>query len=382
MYTRINTVSNFAKLIVLFAATIICLTSCDEWTDVKSKFEPDILNPGFDKDETYYENLRAFKATMFDRKLSWVWFGGWTGEGAYMLNSLSGLPDSLDIVSIWGDWSFMTEARKKDLEYVQKVKGTKVLACSLIGDLGAGFTPDGEDFAEYWGWEGELRPSNKNEVPTEAQEIIIRRYARETAERIISNGLDGYDIDYEIGFGSKGTLVEYHERFYVYVDELSKYFGPKSGTDRLLVVDGAIVNVPRKTALYFDLYVIQAYRARSFSALNNGTNRFVSTVERFKDLMTVEEQARKTVMTEEFEKGQHLTGGVDFRLPSGEIVNSLKGMALWNPSYGGIDYERSGGAGVYHVEYEYEVNATNGYLGFYPWMREAIQTMNPAKVEK
>lgn len=365
------------KLILLIMAATI-FVSCEDWNEVEAKYQVEYIETGSGHDEEYYKNLRAFKATMLDRKLSWGWFGGWAGVGAFMNTSLSGLPDSLDIVSLWGDWTILTEARKKDLEYVQKVKGTKVVACSLIGDIGQGFTPEGVDFNEYWGWEGDIKPSNKNEVPTEAQEKVIRKYARLTAELILENGYDGYDIDYEIGYGSSGNLVEYPERLLVYVDELSKYFGPKSGTDKLLIIDGAIRNVPKKIALYFDLYVIQAYRASSFNNLNTGDNRFSQAVNNFKDLMPINEIAEKIVMTEEYEQSQWKTGGVNFTLPDRSVVNSLKGMALWVPEYGGVKYPRSGGSGVYHIEYEYDATATNGYSGFYPWIREAIQVMNPS----
>ena len=106
-------------------------------------------------------------------------------------------------------WFKQTESMKKDLEYVQKVKGTKVLVCEIMHNIGDGYTPDGVSFEEYWGWEGDLnlpQSQRATAVPTPNQEEVIRRYARMLAEDIISRGYDGYDIDYELGYGPTGTI--------------------------------------------------------------------------------------------------------------------------------------------------------------------------------
>ena len=372
----------------------LAFVSCEKWTETESKYEPDRIDLGFAKDEAYYANLRAYKSTMFDRRLSWGWFGGWTGVGANMLSSLNGLPDSLDIAAIWGDWRTMTDERKRDLEYVQKVKGTKVVATEIIGDFDwRGYAPDDvadEDLLDYWGWEGELHPGGPTvnvpigslytAEPTPAQEAAIRKYARAVAELVLSLGYDGYDIDYEIGWGSRGNLVQYRERLIIYVDELGKYMGPKSGTDKLLIFDGAICNVPEPIGPYLNLFVIQAYYSTHFSNLNNSVDRLFGAVNAFKNVMPVDEIVRKVVMTEDYEGGRGATGGmVSHTLEDGTITNSLKGMALWKPVYNGVKYERSGGFGAYHIEYEYDV--VGRVPGFYPWTREAIQAVNPAGIE-
>lgn len=54
---------------------------------------------------------------------------------------MAGLPDSLDIVSLWNNSKNLTEKQKKDLAFVQQVKGTKVVVCQIIGSVGDGFTP-------------------------------------------------------------------------------------------------------------------------------------------------------------------------------------------------------------------------------------------------
>jgi endo-beta-N-acetylglucosaminidase F2 len=54
-------------------------------------------------------------------------------------------------------------------------------------------------------------------------------------------------------------------------------------------------------------------------------------------------------------------------------VPSLLGFAYWSPEYNGKSY-RKGGVGTYHMEYEYGSSAAVTY----PFLRRAIQIMNPS----
>ncbi|MDU1889095.1 MAG: glycoside hydrolase family 18 [Dysgonomonas sp.] len=376
------------RLVLPLLAAMVLFSSCDDWTDLESKYEPDQIGLGEGKDEAYYANLRAYKATMRDRKISWGWYSGWTAEGSYMLNSLAGVADSLDIIALWGsNWKRMTPAMAADLKYVKEVKGTKVITTHLMGGINwLDYLPEDvpeDKWEEWYGWEGELRPKNSYGsddtwvAVTEKQEAAIRKYTRLFAQEIIDAGLDGVDFDWE-GSDTKGTLASYQNRIWVFIDELSTIMGPKSGSDMFLILDGHANAINPKIAPYFDLFVWQAYNATTMSSLNTS---FTSTVNNFKDYLTPEEIAPKFVVTANYEQGMNLTGGRAATLDDGTKVNSLKLMALWNPTYNGITYPRSGGAGAFHVEYEYAVAATNGFKGFYPWTREAIQVMNPAGIE-
>ena len=375
MKTRINTMRNQIKFFLLSIIIVTGIGSCSDWTDLESKYEPEKFDVGYSKDETYYENLRNFKSTMFDRKLSWAWFGGWTGEGAYLLNSLAGLPDSLDIISIWGGHDMsLTPERKKDLEYVQKVKGSKVLLCIICLDIGDGMTPKGlttEERKAYWGWvDGD----------NESIYAAIRKYANAICDKVDEVGYDGFDLDWEPGYAhpfETNKELAPQDRYEVFMEALAERLGPKSGTGKLLCIDGEINAVPTRLVDSFDLFVTQAYVAKSFHALDI-RDHFLSYLNKHSPEMDIAELCSKVVVTEKYEDGFFKTGGTTFTLPSGEVINSLKGMAMWNPTYKGIQYERSGGAGVFLVQYEYNVTATNGYTGFYPWIREAIQVMNPS----
>ena len=63
-------------------------------------------------------------------------------------------------------------------------------------------------------------------------------------------------------------------------------------------------------------------------------------------------------------------------MEDGSEVPSLIGFAHWTPEYDGKKYVK-GGVGAYHMEYEYNIPGADSP---YPFMRQAIQIMNPAKV--
>ena len=113
------------------------LTACDDWLETEIKNPADLINSA--KDDAYYERLRAYKNS--DHPVAFGYYGNWTGTGASYENSLKGLPDSVDFVSLWGNWKNPTPAMMDDLRYVQKKKGTKVLVCFLVLDIGDQITP-------------------------------------------------------------------------------------------------------------------------------------------------------------------------------------------------------------------------------------------------
>ena len=97
--------------------------------------------------EAYYANLRAYKATAwnYNRPVAFGWYSNWAPAGAYRRGYLSAMPDSMDFVSMWsgapGRYE-ITPEQKADKEFVQKVKGTKLLQVSLLSYLGKGATPN------------------------------------------------------------------------------------------------------------------------------------------------------------------------------------------------------------------------------------------------
>ena len=63
------------------------------------------------------------------------WFNAWQPDGAGKYPRLSLLPDSMDVVSIWGNWHSLSEEKIKELRSVQ-AKGTKVIIGWIIEDIG------------------------------------------------------------------------------------------------------------------------------------------------------------------------------------------------------------------------------------------------------
>ena len=120
--------------IVVFALFVSMLLGCSDWT--KPEAEDFFEMPGND----YYENLRAYKRS--EHSVAFGWFGGWTGVGASMVGSLMGLPDSVDFVSIWGNWKNLDEARMLDKKKVKELKGTRALMCFIVANVGDQLTPE------------------------------------------------------------------------------------------------------------------------------------------------------------------------------------------------------------------------------------------------
>lgn len=353
------------------AAILLCCVaiSCDDWTDV----EADVIDvPG--KSEEYYADLRMWKATRSDRQISFGWFGGWTGVGASMASSLAGLPDSMDVVSIWGDWKTMNEARKKDLEYVQKVKGTKVTATLFTQKVGQGITPNGVDENAFWKWDPDA--TELTEEPNDQQKAAIRNYAKAIVDTLLSRGYDGLDIDFE----GSGDLMSGQYRWKVFIEELGKYLGPKSGTDKLLILDyftdymGS--DVAKDLAPYFNWFIVQTYAWQVGSSYTVLNSRASSIVNRYAGgELTAEDVIRRFIVTDSFEHGGTAAGGgLPFTQEDGSIIPSYSGMAAWQPLVNGKRYVK-GGCGVYHIEYAY---SSAGENGFYPYTRRTIQIMNPA----
>lgn len=356
----------------LFASSFI---SCSDWTDTEAESFPEEMTS-----DEYYAALRAYKQT--DHMVSFGWFGGWTGTGAYMKNSLAGIPDSVDIVSIWDNGLNLSEAQRKDMQFVQQVKGTKIVYCRILKNVGDGFTPasvteglEGQEAikaqADFWGF-----PSDESDK--DAVESSIRKYARAVVDTLNSYGYDGFDIDYEPFAGPHtGNLIKQNDNnnFAIFIDELGKYLGPKSGTNKLLLIDGEPQRITDRPEIgtYLNYFVIQAYNAAGDKNLDgrliDGNVWGPALISTFESVMSPEEITKRTIMTENFEAVDGaMNGGVDYTDRWGNKMKSLEGMARWQPK-NGFD---KGGVGTYHMEAEYGTNPE------YKNLRKAIQIMNPS----
>lgn len=166
------------------------------------------------------------------------------------------------------------------------------------------------------------------------------------------------------------------ENFTKFIQVLGQFFGPKSGTDKLLIVDFYNQVPPAETEPYVDYFVRQCYSTTSASSLQGKYDQLSSWC-----------PPEKFIVTEQM--GWYWeNGGMAFTEEDGNTVDSwgnplysVIGMARWNPTQG-----RKGGFGGYYFEYEYNTtrpaNATLGDIEQksipYYSIRRGIQEQNPA----
>lgn len=375
--------NKFSKIILGFSSVAL-LAGCSDWLQPTPVYtEPENINT-----PEYYEALRAYKAS--DHTICFGWFSGWNGSGTDMQNQLRGIPDSMDVVSHWNPVESYVEplsaAQIEDLKAVQ-AKGTKVLFCLFWKNLGFRFTPpevvDGlavgsaeynNAMTDYWGW---YRHGSGGYDRTPEADAAIRKYAQAMTKYVIEQGYDGIDFDYEYHWGETGNIVSSPDAIHVLLDELSKNFGPKSGTGRVLMVDGEPQSLNAESGPLIDYYCIQAYSSPGDAELDNrfagnGVGQTPSLVAKFGSVETETEILRKTVWTETFE-GQHKnTGGPKFTTRDGETTYSLMGMAkYYRPGLKDDPAARVGGFGAYRFDMCRPIND-------YYIMRRVIQAVNPA----
>lgn len=388
-----NIIINF-----IFISIIACFTiGCNDWTEVE------YLDPSEQRPKEYYEALREWKLNT-DHQVTFGWFGNWTGVGASTMNCLMGLPDSVDFVSMWGNWHSFTPEKWADKNKVKQLKGTRVLMCLIVANIGDQLTPsdvtkeyvreDGTKYYEvggvkydteemaikaFWGWD------DNDQTKIDA---AIVKYAKSIVDSVHKYEYDGFDFDYEPSYSGHGNIAgpnlgnngdpeknSTRINFLTFVKELGKYMGPKSGTDLMLVIDGEPQNMHPDARDYFDYYIIQSYDASSHKSLDVRYDRLISGLKAGEDRALKEEVTKKLIWTETFEDGDNaLNGGTKFTTRDGEKIRSLKGLALWQS----LDGFRHGGVGTYHMEYEYDLSPKYGTQ--YPHLREVSTIMNPPMI--
>lgn len=281
-----------------------------------------------EKDNQYYENLRAYKRS--DHQLAFGWFGGWKASGTSPSKYLRNIPDSVDMVSIWGTWHSLTPEQIEDLRYVQEVYGTRVT-----------FTIFSHNMSNFPG-NFENRAEN------------IPAVAKAVADSIFKYGYDGVDFDHEC---SGSDLFYNKDNMTTLLREMRKNLGE----DKLICVDGYVEYITEEGWKYADYAIAQAYGTSSSSSLQNRLNKVNAAL-----------APEKFIVTENFES-YWATGGINYSDPELGTIPSLLGMARWQPTRDG-EVRRKGGVGTYHMEFEYNHTDVE-----YKYLREAIQIMNPAK---
>ena len=359
----------------LVAAMALASVACSKWTDDErltfdnqkdlKRAIPFIELTSADQltaeQQNYYSELRAWKQTPHVRGFGW--FGGWTAKGTDPQKYLRMLPDSVDIVSLWGTHGSLTEAQKTDLKLFREVKGGKVLLCWIVQNLGDQLTPQGKNATDYWVTEkggGDFLEG-------------VKAYANAICDTIEKYDLDGFDLDYEPGYGHSGNMATTtawisetgNVNMYTFIKTLYDRLNPKG---RIVVMDGEPYYMDRATSKMVSYYIYQAYdeatTARALQKLENG-GTFGYDEEDYLD-----NWEGKSFLTLEFQKYSKTGGFPRYTSSNPEIQKLDAGRQI-------MDYatmlmpngKRIAGIGTYHMELD-----TEG--GSYRFLRQALNAGN------
>lgn len=315
---------------------IACMfASCDNDVENATVVAPTTYGP------QYYKNLRDYKKS--DHSIAWGWFADYT-QSTSLATRFLGLPDSLDICSLWGgipsddsthvDTHYLPEVYR-EMKYVQEVKGTKLVVPTIIR-----IRTRPEFYDSIW-------------VKQSDPQAAMRAYAQDLLRPIFENGLDGIDMDYEpegdpLSGGNLDYFVEYVGQFvgpmaspdstFTYPDG----FTIKGNPEMLLCIDYYGSAPSSNTNQYTNLYVNQTYGGSPGGQPFGGC------------------PAEKMVYTENV--------GDNWKKPE---CGKLLTYARYQPATG-----RKGGFGAFFMHRDY-INTGYGCSN-YANMRHGIQIQNPA----
>ena len=359
----------------LVAAMALASVACSKWTDDErltfdnqkdlKRAIPFIELTSADQltaeQQKYYSELRAWKQTPHVRGFGW--FGGWTAKGTDPQKYLRMLPDSVDIVSLWGTHGELTEDQKTDLKLFQDVKGGKVLLCWIVSNVGDQLTPQGKNATDYWVTE----KGGGNFLEG------VKAYANAICDTIEKYDLDGFDLDYEPGYGHSGNMATTtawiseteNVNMYTFIKTLYDRLNPKG---RIVVMDGEPYYMDRATSKMVSYYIYQAYdeatTARALQKLENGGTFGYEEVD------YLDNWEGKSFLTLEFQKYSKTGGFPRYTSSNPEIQKLDVGRQI-------MDYatmlmpngKRIAGIGTYHMELD-----TEG--GSYRFLRQALNAGN------
>lgn len=327
----------------------------------------------------HYEQVREYRKT--DHVLGFGWFGNWSATGDDPMGYLKALPDSVDMVSLWGKRGSLTEAQKDDLRYFQEIKGGKAMLCWIVQDTGEQLTPaDAPEPTEDEKKKGISNKIQKYWLHTKGGGDYIKAaeaYADAIADTIAKYNLDGFDIDLEPGYGhgsrwsklarsypEAGPNAGQNQHMHFFIKRLYDRFremDAKDGKRRIIAVDGEPYTLSNETSKMVDYYILQAYWESTSSAALSKANR----------LSSLDNYQRKTILTVEFEQGWR-TGGIGhYRSSKYPELNGKQGVQIFD--YATLDYAngiRLAGIGTYHMEYD-----KSGDIP-YRWLRAALDRAN------
>lgn len=382
---------NIINYIAVALASAAAVCSC-------TKPEALDLQPAYKYTDAYYKSLRAYKES--DHSICYVWFANY--EAACPGSRFMGLPDSVDVVSLWGGIP-KDEALKAEMYRMRDLKGTRLVGVKIIR-----LAPSNKNYYNYLSWAkasgidsfdngygssaGYLetyankydqyinqKDSQGNPAYTEEQAVSLAetdaldagcrslradmsanpsrklvpgtedeyeypnwcvQAAGYILDEIQRDKLDGYDLDYEPeGDALSGACMD------TFVQYLAQFIGPKSPNPRtLLCVDGGYPG--QSVAELVSYHIAQSYgQAPSEGQFNQAGWK-----------------NSQLIITENIGDNWK-TGG------------QMEAQAAFQPKNGG----RKGGFGAFHNQRDYAITAVGGDKDLpYGHLRRAIQLQNPS----
>lgn len=314
---------------VLIISASLILISC--------KREPLTLQKTRQYSEEYYANLRAYKKS--EHQLCFGWYADYSQTFSYGMHFL-GLPDSMDIVSLWGGIPDKTTELEtyNEMRFVQQVKGMKLVMPIIVELEGNNFPID---------------------------DIGLKMYANKLIDMVYDNDLDGLDVDWE---PRSGTYLNNAANFAKFIEFCSERVGPMSGTDKMLIVDYYNHTLPTTIEPYITYLVNQAYTQGT-------TSNSAANLQTRYDRVSSWCPPRKFFVTENIGDWWQ-NGGSPFTEANGNTISpvdgarmySLEGMARWVPKQG-----QKAGWGAFYFVRDYNSSPP------YKYMRRGIQAVNPAR---
>lgn len=173
------------KYMLPLLAVSALFTACN--TDIENI---EIQKP-YTYSDLYYQNLRDYKAS--DHEIAWGWFTDYSQNHSLAIRFL-GLPDSLDICSLWGGIPSDFVAYK-EMKFVQKVKGTKMV-CPTIIRIEDRVAYGDQEFYKIFRESYETHTGTPEER-LERRHKALEMYAEHLLKPVWEHDLDGLDLDYE-----------------------------------------------------------------------------------------------------------------------------------------------------------------------------------------
>lgn len=316
------------------ATSLLLALVCTAFVGCNNDYEPLEMQKVNKYDARYYQNLRDFKSTMFDRSICFVWFGDYSDPStpAYRF---AALPDSVDICSLWGGYPKPGTVAYKEMWEMRRNKGTLLVAPTIIRIM------EDKNY-ENFGLTYEDMVNQKTTIdPDGVYPDWCILYGNHLLGEMWDNGIDGLDLDYEPESGDETRYGIYGERMTLFVKYLGQFIGPQGAdTSKLLIVDGH--TPPAETEPYLNYFVRQNYGSHSCSKVSGFP-------------------WEKCVYTENI--GDYWTTG-----------GGLEDQARYQPSEG-----YKGGFGAFYVQRDYHTIDSGADKAMpYGHLRRAIQLQNPA----